>query len=224
MSVVTLPDLEDARAWELAHNAPSKSGQCSKSWRVSPHDGTRWMLKSPLCESADGCGREVDMAIAQEALLGLSYPVARDEYEVMLQHVEDANPEWELVDSLSKYAIQHGPIAPEMWLPYAAFAIAFGIGDRHSNNALVVRHRETGEVRIVSIDHECQCPEHETWPQWLDYPSSGIDPCTRTELEDAIDKMVQSAKDSGMGGWLDYASIENVLDNAMDYFVLADDE
>jgi hypothetical protein len=219
---VTAPALAEAIDWETA-DTESHEGQCMKRWVRSPHDDSRWMLKVPECYEGNGCWREIEVAVALRELGYLSYHVAEGEWEgygaVLIQHVEDANPEWRLVGDFD--SLRHSDGVPlDMWLPYAAVAIALGINDRHSGNGLVMEHRTTGERTFVSIDHECECDDGDSYPWWMASTSTDFERITWSQLERAVNEVVSTAQARGLGHLVRQGSIDYVFDPVnREYFV-----
>jgi hypothetical protein len=193
VSVAVLPLLYEADEWEQAFNV------------------------------SNGCEREAEVAEALRALGYLSYHVAVGTWEgndaVLIQHVEDANPEWEFVGELDDFSKNDDPVPVELWLPYAAVAIALGINDRHGGNGLVMRHRTTGELRVASIDHECECEDGETWPFWMAVKRDAFEAPTWSQVEEAVNEVIDTAKARGLDHLIRLDAIESVLgDEQREYF------
>jgi hypothetical protein len=186
------------------------------------HSGSRWMLKRAdfVCPVGDGREREAIFAEIARAIGFLSYDVMYDNRGVALEHAEDANPEWELlgdfftVKTHMLHALPNKKIPADVWVPYAAFNLALGIGDRHNGNALLMRHKTTGELAHVSIDHECKCEDGDPRAYPLRYNDEfSFEAVTRDEFMHAFERVIDRITDAGYAAHLSYEHIAKARDD-----------
>jgi hypothetical protein len=206
VSAVLTLDALDHDSWE--HTAGDMRGQCTKAWLLSPEHG-RWMRKTTECEEG-GAWREALIARAAHDLGLLSYPCfALTDNECLMQHVEDANPEWECLGNYYQWHENGESLPADVWLPYAVFSVVFGVEDRNTTNSMVMRHRATGELRLASIDHECACGDSGSWPTFADRSYYATEPVMLSRFEAELDAMLAAALRSDFA---EYVNHDNICD------------
>lgn len=185
-ATLTLPTFDEVSSW---------NGEMRWQFKESPHDSKRWMVKQPFCTGEQGgAHRELEVANALREMGYLAYPVLVEETDaqhpkVALMHAEDANPGWKMLGTFSTAEPSKMLASATPWLEYAAISVAFGIGDRHYGNVLLMEHEDTGELRACSIDHECMCLNRECRPNVYNRPS-GI---THAAFLRSLSQVVESA-------------------------------
>lgn len=179
--MTTLVLEEHVKEWSNSKGStPAGRGANDGVW-VEDENGTRWLWKARSLGTfvdVDGFANEARLAALAREVGLLSYDVMQIEARggrvagVLIQHVEDANPGWRMIGhpydwTWSKHHDRVADLPASAWLPAAVFGGIGGIGDRHNGNAVVVQHEDTGELRVISVDHEMGQSHRPNWPDWV---------------------------------------------------------